>query len=120
MSTSPIEFLGDAPVHEVPTTEYGGADGVVQPERADVLASAPEAEGGHRLDADTRRAVSERSVIAGRAARAPLVGSEQTTGESLTGEVVTDPVSGRVLPEPWADKVDGDGDGAGLSDLIPQ
>jgi hypothetical protein len=31
MSTSPIEFLGENPARATAATEYGGADGLIQP-----------------------------------------------------------------------------------------
>ena len=39
MATGPIEFLGERPDQTHPATEYGGADGPIQPAPHDLTAS---------------------------------------------------------------------------------
>lgn len=114
MSSGPIEFLSDVEGHDVPATEMGGADGLIQPAKVGEgeFAGAPEAQGGH---SDEALYEFEKSGIAGRAAGVPLVVAEQRSGESLTGEVVQDPVTGRTLKP---DQLE-DGLAANLSDLQP-
>lgn len=92
MSQSPIEFLGEGEAHEVPSSEYTGADGLIQPSRADVnLRAADGMEIGHDLTP------SERAQIMSRRARVPLQGSEQY-GEALD-ELIVDPHTGRVFDD---------------------
>jgi hypothetical protein len=95
MSNGPIEFLGEGPAREVPTSEYGGDDGLIQPPPAAVgrKARVDGMDLGHELTA------AELGGVLGRAASAPLVGIEQVTGESLTGEIVQDPITGRVVSD---------------------
>lgn len=94
MSTGPIDF-GEGEIHEVPSTEFGGADGLIQPERGETLKGDPLASGGHNDDALTP---SELRGIMARTAGVPLAGVEQRDGISLTGDVVIDPVTGREAP----------------------
>lgn len=122
-SQGPIEFLGEEPAHDLPGTEMSGESGLVQPAVAGgAFAGAPEAAGGHEWSS---RAVgggvnSEVSSALGRAAMLPLVGSEQTTGVSLTGEVVVDPLTGREVPADLNVAAPPVGDVRGsLSDLQP-
>lgn len=112
MSNGPIEFLGEEPVHEVPRTEFGGADGLIQPEDDTILPGGVEASGGHRLDGDSREVIGERSAIMARAAREPVSGEAGRTGVD-PDQTVVDPVSGRFL----ADSLSEDGLSARLSDL---
>lgn len=102
MSGGPIEFLGDrGPAHLVPGTEFGGADGLIQPVRKDgAFVGAPEAKGGHDLElSDDRLVVSEVSGILKRAGL--RVGSlrQQQTGEPDDASMVADPVTGRLAPD---------------------
>ncbi len=39
MSNGPIEFLSDRPLQETPSSEYGGADGLIQPPPHDLTPS---------------------------------------------------------------------------------
>jgi hypothetical protein len=99
MTTGPIEFLSDpGPAHEVPDTELGGADGIVQPEKAERLSGDPEASGGHTLEGVNREKVSDVARIMARRGLTPLSAREGWTGVADT-EIVTDPVSGREVPE---------------------
>lgn len=116
VSTGPIEFLGDSAVHEVPETEFGGGDGLIQPTKTDPMPGAPEAEGGHSIMGDDGSALSERNSVAARVARAPLSLREQITGEPDTPDVMFDPHTGVALPPNW--KVNGLS--AKLSDLKPK
>lgn len=117
MSSGPIEFLGESEPHETPSGEFGGDDGLIQPEKDQVLKGDVEASGGHRLDGDKRQAVSERAAVAGRVASAPLSSREAVTGEADTPDVLIDPKTGRVLPVDWSQDVTGDG--GDLSALKP-
>jgi hypothetical protein len=120
MSQGPIEFLSGTPVHEVKPTEFGGADGLIQPEKAERLRGDPDASGGHVLsgDAPERQIVSERAQVLMRQATVPLTGAEQTTGVSATGEDIVDPVTGRALDGGAIGKASAPGSGE-LSDLKP-
>lgn len=97
VSTGPIEFLGEGPVQEVPDTEMGGADGLIQP---------AEPPGGARTSADgmelghTDDALTGGEIIGGNRRAAWLNGSytEQVTGVA-DEETIVDPVTGRVMPE---------------------
>ena len=96
MSTGPIEFLGESAGHDVPDTEFGGADGLIQPAREDGrFAGDPASKGGHDDDALT---ASELRGILARVAGVPLSGVEGRDGVSLTGEDVVDPLTGRAVP----------------------
>jgi hypothetical protein len=99
MSSGPIEFMGATEDHSVPATEYGGADGLIQPSKADTLTGAPEAEGGHSIMSDD--ATGERNSVAARVAGAPLSAREQVTGEADTPDVMFDPETGVQLPADW-------------------
>ncbi len=119
MSVGPIDF-GGTPGQDVPSTEYGGADGLIQPENAQELRGDPEASGGHTLDSDKRQALSENARIMARRASTPLVGIEQLgeDGGAVWPVEVIDPVTGRVVPE---DKnQESSGEPGELSDLKPQ
>lgn len=109
MSSGPIEFLSDEPDRHVPATEYGGADGLIQPEWP----------GGFEGEGQEGHTVNEKESLGIRARRAnvPLMPREGSTGE-VVGDEVVDPVTGRVVP---VDLVSGDvtGDGGTLSDLKP-
>jgi hypothetical protein len=120
MSQGPIEFLSGTVVQEVPDTEFGGADGLIQPDNDTILKGDPDASGGHKLSSDSpdRQIVSERADILGRVAGVPLVGREQTTGISTTGEDIVDPVTGRALDGGSIGKASAVGSGE-LSDLKP-
>lgn len=121
MSTGPIEFLSDGVIQEVPDSELGGADGLIQPERPEVLKGDPDASGGHVLDGalGDRQVVSERAAVIARAAVVPLSPGEQVSGVSDTAEDVVDPHTGRVLT---ADAIGRASDPASgeLSDLKPE
>jgi hypothetical protein len=95
VSSGPIEFLGEEPGHEVAATEFTGSDGLIQPSPREVglKARVDGMEIGHELTA------SEVSAVSGRAARVPLNYREAGTGESDTGDLVVDPLTGRVFTE---------------------
>jgi hypothetical protein len=105
MTNGPIEFMGEGELREVPSTEMGGADGLIQPTDDRELRGDPEASGGHDLESDKRQALSEVSGILRRRAAVPLTGREQLGevepgmfgDEEGTGEPV-DPVTGRKAP----------------------
>lgn len=91
VSTGPIEWMGEEPGHEVPATEMSGADGLIQPNAAEVgLRDAEGMEIGHVVDA------SEARGIATRASHVALSLREQRTGEP-DDERVIDPHTGREL-----------------------
>lgn len=127
MTTGPIEFLDDSgPPHEVPSTEMGGADGLIQPESDVSLKGDPEASGGHTLESDKRLALSEVHGILARRGMTPLVGREQSGVEEpgMFGDVegtgaVIDPVTGRAVPESRNQESGGIGATGELSDLQP-
>lgn len=121
MSTGPIEFLSDTVIQEVPDTEMGGADGLIQPEKPEALKGDPDASGGHQLsgDREDRLIVSERAQILARIAGVPLNGREAVTGVSDTAEDVVDPVTGRSLDGTAIGKAS-DGTPGELSDLKPE
>jgi hypothetical protein len=118
MSNGPIEFMGEEAGHDVPHSEYGGDDGLIQPEQTGVLRGDPAASGGHMLtdDAGERGIVGEKAGIAARVAMAPLSSREQMTGEADDEELV-DPVTGRQIGV-GALKAGGQGSGE-LSSLQP-
>lgn len=116
MVQGPIEFLGATEAHEVPATEFGGEDGLIQPAKDDTLPGAPEAEGGHSIMSDDKQALSERIGVAARVASKPLSVREQITGEPDTPDEMFDPHTGVQLPPDW--KVNGVG--AALSDMKPK
>lgn len=116
MSSGPIEFLGAGESHEVPPTEFGGGDGLIQPRKTDLMPGAPEAEGGHSIMSDDKQALSERIGVAARVAMQPLSPREQVTGEADTPDEMFDPHTGVQLPPDW--KVNGVG--AALSDMKPK
>jgi hypothetical protein len=96
VSTGPIEFIGESAGHEVPDTEFGGADGLIQPAREDGLFRGdPAARGGHDDDALT---ASELRGMVVRRGMVPLDGVEGRDGVSATGEDVVDPHTGRAVP----------------------
>lgn len=118
MSNGPIEFMGEEPGHDVPHSEYGGDDGLIQPEQPGVLRGDPAASGGHMLtdDAGERGIVGEKAAIAARVAGKPLSPREQVTGEADDEDLI-DPVTGRSIG-PGALKAGGGGAGE-LSSLQP-
>lgn len=116
MTTGPIEFLSDAgPAHEHPATEYGGADGLIQPAKDEILSGDPEASGGHSVMGSQAEVQGERSSMAMRAAMAPLSLREQKTGEADQQGVMVDPATGMQVPQDWAV----DGESGKPSDLKP-
>lgn len=113
MSTGPIEFLDEEGPRKVPDSEFGGADGLIQPARDDgTFAGSPESKGGHDDDALTP---SELRGMVTRRADVPLSGVEARDGVSADGELVVDPATGRVVP---LDRLE-DGTSARLSDMQP-
>lgn len=118
MSNSPIEFLGEEPGHDVPATEYGGDDGLIQPEQPGVLRGDPAASGGHVLseDAGERGIVGEKNAVGVRAAMANGSLREQVTGEA-DDEEIRDPATGRVVPPGAYKNVDGSRRGSASGDL---
>lgn len=120
MSNGPIEFLSDTVIQEVPASEMGGEDGLIQPEKPEVLLGDPDASGGHQLSGDLaeRTVVSERTQILNRRGMVPLALSEQVTGVSDTGEDVVDPITGRALDGDAIGKAVS-GEPGELSDLKP-
>lgn len=112
MTNGPIEFMGEENRPRRPATEFGGEDGLIQPEKPEALKGDPAASGGHGPDSLTP---SELNGMMARQAGVPLVGLEQTTGVSASGEVVIDPVTGREVP---LDRIE-DGLSAKLSDQLP-
>lgn len=108
MTNGPIEFIGEGDgEHAVPATEFGGADGLIQPESV----------GG--ADAHVDLSAAEGAGILARAMGVPLsggAGGEGFTGVSATGDVIQDPVTWRVLEDDMNSKVvKGAGDG-GVAD----
>jgi hypothetical protein len=122
MSSGPIEFLSDGEVHRTDPGEYGGADGLIQPENSTLLRGDPEASGGHTLDSDKRLQVSENRGIMTRRAMEPLPDSVGSTGvETRWGDdEIVDPVTGRTVAVPINKKGSGGARGsADHSDLKP-
>lgn len=114
VSVGPIEFLGEEPTHEVGTTEMGGVDGLIQPARAELLAGAVEASGGHVLDGRMvpSEGIGDAAGVLRRQGMRPLSPSEAVTGvedlgwavqaaeQGMGADAVVDPVTGRaVSPE---------------------
>lgn len=128
VTQGPIEFLSDSgPAHEVPSTEFGGADGLIQPTNDVTLSGDPEASGGHTLEGGTREEQGEVAGIMARRALAPVdVVNGVVLGDvdgTLSQADPVDPVTGRVAP-PTINKASAGGVGrtgnAGeLSDLAP-
>lgn len=118
MTNGPIEFMGEEPGHDVPLSEYGGDDGLIQPEQPGILKGDPAASGGHVLtdDAGDVQRVHEKSSIAGRAAMQNGSLREQVTGVADSEEIV-DPLTGRQVGL-GAIKKGGNGSGE-LSSLKP-
>lgn len=106
MTTGPIEFVGDSgPPREVPATEVGGADGLIQPANDVPLSGDPEASGGHDLESDKADTLGEINAMMARRAMTPLVGREQlgVAEPGMFGDVegtgeVIDPATGRAVP----------------------
>lgn len=103
MSTGPIEFLSDSgPAHEVPATEFGGADGLIQPTNDVTLSGDPEASGGHTLEGGTREEQAEVAGIMARRAMQPVDvvnGIVLNDPDGLLSQAdPVDPVTGRVAP----------------------
>lgn len=109
MSDGPIEFMGEEAGHDVPSTEFGGADGLIQPEDGTVLRGDPGASGGHRIteDAGKREYVSEKLQIAARVGMSPLSMREQITGIADDEEIV-DPHTGRAVGQGAYKKASGE------------
>jgi hypothetical protein len=112
MTTGPIEFLSDGVIREVPESEFGGADGLIQPAKDVEMPSAPEAQGGH---SDEALYEHERNSMAARYGTVALSVREAITGEPDTPDVMFDPATGRQLPVEWSE----DGLSAKPSDLKP-
>ena len=70
MSNGPIEFLHDKPDHRVPASEYGEADGLIQPPP-------------HAMTASEANAAITRAGL---------------YGDLLDDGIVTDPATGLVVP----------------------
>lgn len=119
MSSGPIEFLGEGPAHETPPGEFGGNDGLIQPEKPEVLTGDEAASGGHRwYDGIERETVAERSSVVARYAGQPLSASAAISGEDEDAGKVTDPITG--VSHDAADLSTAGGAGAGeLSSLKP-
>jgi hypothetical protein len=73
MSNGPIEFMGEGPAHEVPASELGGADGLIQPPPHEMTASeanaaimraslSPVDSGDQVIDPATGRVVDARLI----------------------------------------------------------
>lgn len=108
MSQGPIEFLGEGVVQSVPSTEYGGADGLIQPSVEEVdLKAADGMDIGHVPDA------SESLQIMARRAMVPLDPITGKTGVEPEPDVV-DPATGRELPADMGVSASPDG----LRDLL--
>jgi hypothetical protein len=90
MSVGPIEFMGEGAPHEVPRTEFGGDDGLIQPSPAEVgLVAADGMEIGHELDPHERGGVLMRS------ASEPNEVTARNEAEKSAEVLVTDPATGR-------------------------
>lgn len=70
MMNGPIEFMGERPDHRVPASDYGGADGLIQP--------AP-----HRMTPSEANAAIVRAGM---------------YGDLMDDGIVTDPATGRIVP----------------------
>lgn len=117
MSNSPIEWMGEEPGHHVPDSEYGGASGLMQPEKTDVLSGDVAASGGHRVhDGIERETVSERSAVGRRAAINPLGVAEGKSGIPNEDGVLRDTASDTVLDASWSVAVGPNGEGGSISD----
>ena len=118
MTNGPIDF-GVGAVHEVPATEFGGADGLIQPESDVVLKGDPEASGGHTLESDKRQALYENAAILTRRAMVALPADVAGTGVETRwrDDEVVDPVTGRTA-DVGRNVAGGAGKGE-LSDLKP-
>lgn len=129
MSSGPIEFLNDEPLHDSGVSEYGGVAGLIQP--ADGVGARGGRAGlpGHELTPSEIARVMVRGGSVGggssvlRADGSVIVGTGSVgsvtdlVAASGVGLGVVDPVSGRVL-DPDASK-DVTGDGGTFSDLKP-
>lgn len=106
----PIEFLNEDPRDTMPDSEIGGADGLIQPLRPEVLSGDPLASGGHVLDgkAGSREAISDAAGVMRRAGMRPLSSSEGWTGaedpawkavgaKEGGADAVVDPRTGRAI-----------------------
>lgn len=115
MSNSPIEFLDEEPGHDVPRTEMGGADGLIQPEMSETMEGAADAQGGHVLgnEAVGGRVNREVARMMARKAMRPLSSREAWTGEPDDGEEIVDPRTGRVVPPERNETASGGGDALG-------
>jgi|JI10StandDraft_1071094.scaffolds.fasta_scaffold68700_6 hypothetical protein len=70
MSNGPIEFMGESPDQHVPASDYGGADGLIQPPP-------------HRMTASEANAAIVRAGM---------------YGDTLDDGIVVDPATGHVVP----------------------
>lgn len=120
MSQGPIEFLSDAgPPQTVPGTEFGGEDGLIQPEFSQSLMGDPEASGGHTLESGSRESVAEVAAIMARRAMRPvdvLRGMILDPDVASAGADAVDPLTGRVAPSTINKAGGSEGE---LSDLAP-
>lgn len=92
MSSGPIEFMGESFRDIKPASEFGGVDGLLQPDDVgEALADGMKI--GHELTP------SERAGVMARRAGVPLSSREAWTGESDAGEEVWDPATGRMLTQ---------------------
>ncbi len=110
MSTGPIDFDEEGARETGYGTEFGGVDGLIQPEVAPGAGTAKNPLEGHALSE------TEKSRIAARRAMDPLSGRAAWTGEPDT-EQIFDPHTGREVDV--ADLEDVTGTGGTPSDLKP-
>lgn len=101
--------MGEEPTHDVPATEMGGDDGLIQPRKPELLRGDPLASGGHVLDgqAGNREQISDADGVVRRAGMRPLSVAEQLTGvedgawvtkageEGMGADALVDPYTGR-------------------------
>lgn len=71
MTNGPIEFMGETPGQDVPASEYGGDDGLIQPPP-------------HPMSASEANAAIVRASM---------------YGDTLDNGLVVDPAKGRVVPD---------------------
>ncbi|WP_395690679.1 hypothetical protein [Nocardioides sp.] len=72
MASGPIQYLGESAEQRTPASEYGGADGLIQPDPHTLTPSE---------------------------ANAAIIRAGMADGLDAFGEVVVDPASGRVVPD---------------------
>lgn len=95
MSSGPIEFLGEEHRSDMPDTEYGGHEGLIQPEFT------------NGQEAHTELSASEVARIMVRYGNQPLPPGTRSTGE--LDEPMVDPATGRVIDEAVSEDVTGTG-----------